>query len=109
RSPLRPRSTVPPAPRVAPRARIVFDPEEPRATPPIFNTVDSGVPTSQVAALPPTQPGTQFTVRWSGSDDAGGSALASFTIFVSENGGAFTPWLRDTTLPQATFTGQLGK
>jgi hypothetical protein len=51
---------------------------------------------------------TSFTVSWSGQDDTGGSGIASFDIFVSDNGGAFTPFLTGTTQTSATFTGQLG-
>lgn len=43
------------------------------------------------------------TDEWSGQDDAGGSGVASYTIYVSDNGGPLQPWLTNTTLTQATF------
>ncbi|WYM00653.1 MAG: Calx-beta domain-containing protein [Gloeotrichia echinulata CP02] len=89
-------------------ARIVFDTEEPIDTPPIFNTIDAGTPNSTVNVLPATsQPG-EFLVTWSGSDDSNGSALANYTIYVSDNGADFTPWLENTTLTEANYIGEAG-
>ncbi|MBE9171492.1 hypothetical protein IQ238_29745, partial [Pleurocapsales cyanobacterium LEGE 06147] len=84
-------------------ATIIFDINEPIDTPAIFNTIDAGKPTSTVATLPEVSDSAEFTVRWSGNDDANGSAIANYTIYVAENGGEFTPWLENTTLTQATF------
>ena len=44
---------------------------------------------------------------WSGTDP-GGSGIASYSIYASENGRAFAPFLTDTTEPTATFFGQSG-
>ena len=49
-----------------------------------------------------------FLVRWTGSDDEGGSALADFTIYVSDNDGPFVAWLEHTTLTEATYLGERG-
>ena len=49
-----------------------------------------------------------FTVSWSGKDDAGGSGIASYSICVADNGGAFQPWLTDTKATSATYTAQYG-
>ena len=64
-------------------------------------------PTSTVAALPAFSLAT-FTVSWSGSDNPGGSGLASYDIYVSDNGGPFTRWLAATTATSATYTGLNG-
>ncbi|MGA2499262.1 MAG: dockerin type I domain-containing protein, partial [Tepidisphaeraceae bacterium] len=73
-------------------------------------TIDSGKPTSSVGALPPSTGQYTFPVNWSGVDDTGGSGVASYDILVSDNGGAFTPWLTDqpATTTSATFPGQQG-
>jgi hypothetical protein len=45
-------------------------------------------------------------VSWSGTDQ--GSGIASYTIYVSDNGGAFAPWqsnVASTTAPYAGVTG----
>ena len=67
---------------------------------------DTNAPSSAVAALP-AQSLPTFQVRWSGQD-AGDSGLAFFDVFVSANGGAFTPWLQRTPLTVAMFPGELG-
>jgi Ca2+-binding RTX toxin-like protein len=88
-------------------AQIIFDTEEPINTPVIFNTLDVSRPISQVEALAEVSATTEFLVRWSGTDT--GSALANYTIFVSENNGAYTPWLTATDLTESTYTGVAGR
>jgi Ca2+-binding RTX toxin-like protein len=105
---IKPRSNSPTITVIDPQARIIFDNNEPIDTPTIFNTIDSGKPSSFIAQLLATTEETNFQVRWSGQDEEGGSALANFTVYVSDNGGAFTPWLRNTTVTEATFSGQAG-
>jgi virginiamycin B lyase len=63
-------------------------------------------PVSHVSTLPPLAPSANFTVQWSGT--APGSGIASYTIYVSDNGGAFTSWLSATTLTQSTYSGACG-
>jgi RHS repeat-associated protein len=71
-------------------------------------TIDAGVPTSSVSALPATQTATGFNVTWSGADDTNGSGIAGYTIYVSDNGGTFIPWLVGTTATSAVYTGIAG-
>ncbi len=71
-------------------------------------TVESVAPTSSVNALPPTTTTTSFTVSWSGADYAGGSGIASFSVYVSMDGGAFQPFVTQTAATNATFTGVSG-
>jgi RHS repeat-associated protein len=71
-------------------------------------TIDSGPPTSSVAALPAVTSVNAFIVSWSGTDDPGGSGIASYTVSISDNGGPFTPWLTNTTQTSATYVGQDG-
>ena len=66
--------------------------------------VDITPPTSTVTTLPAFSPGS-FTVSWSGRDNAGGSGLATYNIYVSDNGSARTLWQAATTRTSATFTG----
>ena len=76
-------------------------------TAPISNAIDVGAPTSTVAALPASSPSV-FTVHWAGQDDTGGSGIASFDIYVSDNGGPFAAWLTGTQMTSAAYTGQDG-
>jgi RHS repeat-associated protein len=71
-------------------------------------TIDAGPPTSSVGALPSTESSTSFPVNWSGHDDPGGSGVAFYNVYVSDNGGQFAPWESDTTETSATFAGQFG-
>ena len=47
-----------------------------------------------------------FTVSWGGSSSV--STVVSFDVFVSDNGGPFTPFLTATTATSAPFTGVPG-
>lgn len=88
------------------KATIVFDANDPIDTRVWTNTIDNTPPVSQVAALPTREPASGFTLAWSGADV--GSGVQDFTIFVSDNGGPFTPFQTNTTATSATFPGQVG-
>jgi len=71
-------------------------------------TIDSVPPTSSVSPLPANESTTSFTVTWSGQDDPGGSGVAFYNIYESEDGGPYALWQSDTTQTSATFTGNYG-
>ena len=102
------KSTVQTGDTVSAQATVVFDTNAPINTPTITNTIDAVAPTSEVAALPTQTNDPSFEVSWSGTDDPTGSGIASYTIYVSEDGAAPTVWLDDTTRTNAIFTGDLG-
>ncbi|MCA9124655.1 MAG: carboxypeptidase regulatory-like domain-containing protein, partial [Planctomycetales bacterium] len=77
------------------QANIVFDVNEPILTPETLHTIDDGSPTSSITALPETV-SPSFDVTWSGSDDAGGSGIAAYDIYVSTDDGPFVLWLNGT-------------
>jgi hypothetical protein len=91
------KSTAPTGSVIDAQARIVFDSNEPIDTPAIFNTIDRLAPNSTVSILTPATTTPKFTLNWAGSDDTNGSAIASYTVYVSDNNGVYTPWLSDTT------------
>ncbi len=64
-------------------------------------------PSSTVLPLAPLSTAS-FNVSWYGTDKPGGAGIASYSIYVSDNGGPFTPFLTDTTQTSATFTGAIG-
>jgi subtilase family serine protease len=103
---IRPKSTAKTGDVVDAEAEIIFDTEEPIKTPSIFNTLDTDKPTSQINSLPESTDNPQFLVSWAGSDS--GSAIASYTIYVSDNDGDYTPWLTNSTLTESTYQGQPG-
>jgi hypothetical protein len=88
------------------QATIVFDANTPITTSTWLNTLDNTPPTSNVVALPGTVWTTGFTVSWTGTDV--GSGIQDYSIYVSDNGGPFTPWLVNTASMSATYTGQYG-
>jgi len=90
-----------PAPKVDPDV----EPAEPA---PWINTIDAAGPTSQVEAMPATTGNEVLTIRWNGQDDAGGSGIASYDIYVATDEGPFDLWLDDTTDTEALFTGDVG-
>jgi hypothetical protein len=65
-------------------------------------------PASAVLPLPPEETSSTFTVCWSGEDNTGGSGLKDFDIYVSDNGGAWQPWLSNVVIRCASFVGQAG-
>jgi hypothetical protein len=73
-----------------------------------LNTVDAAPPQSQVLTLPATVPPGGFTVHWFGQDDPGGSGIASYEIYVSDNATAWTLWKGQASDTSAVFPGQLG-
>ncbi|MCA1803103.1 MAG: T9SS type A sorting domain-containing protein [Rhodothermaceae bacterium] len=97
---------VPSATRFGSAARIIFDENEPIDTPVWSNILDTEAPVSTVSPLDSVQISTEFTVNWSGQDDASG--IRFYTIYVSENGGEPEIWLSDTEASSMAFTGSDG-
>jgi protocatechuate 3,4-dioxygenase beta subunit len=90
---------------VTAQASIVFDKNAAISTGMWLNTIDAGAPTATVASLPPTST-TPFTVSWSGTDD--GSGIATYDVYVSDNGGPFTLWQPATAATSASYAGTVG-
>ena len=106
---VRPKANSPSGTQIDAQASIVFDANAPLATNVFTNTLDIGAPTSSVSPLPAVTNSSDFTVAWSGSDDAGGSGIGGFDIYVSDNGGPFALWKHEPgdTLSD-TFSGAVG-
>ncbi len=67
-------------------------------------TIDAGPPSSSVLPLASSS-AANFTVSWAGQDDAGGSGIGGYDVYVSDNGGPFTPFQTNTSATSAVFTG----
>jgi hypothetical protein len=102
-----PKATLAAGETIPNSASIVFDFNAPIVTDLVTNTIDNLAPTSSVQALP-AESFDRFTVTWGGTDNSGGSGIASYFIYVSEDGGPFTLWLAGTTETQGLFVGKLG-
>jgi len=92
--------------RVSDQATITFDANQPMSTPVWTNTLDNNAPVSRVAALPATESCSNFKVQWSGSDI--GAGTQSYTVYASDNGAGFVPWLTNTSSTSSVFQGQVG-
>jgi hypothetical protein len=87
-------------------ASVVFDRNAAVVTPAWGNTLDNSSPMSRVLGLTAYSPA-NFTVSWQGMDI--GSGLKDYTIYVSNNGSPFAPWLTYTTATSAVYTGVSGR
>jgi hypothetical protein len=105
---IRPEDDVPTGTQITNQAKIFFDYNDPIDTPQTLNTVDAGEPNSSVYSLPLTSNTSDFTVTWSGRDDLGGSGIAGYNLFVSDDGGDYVLWLEDSPFTQAIFHGEVG-
>jgi hypothetical protein len=90
--------------RINAQALIVFDSNTPIVTATKFNTLDRAAPVSRVGTLDDSS-ATGFDVRWSGSDDAG---IVSYSVYVTNNGINFQPWVSGVADTVGTFSGTLG-
>jgi RHS repeat-associated protein/uncharacterized repeat protein (TIGR01451 family) len=68
-------------------------------------TLDSAAPTSHVLPLPAQSHALQIPVSWTGQDDTGGAGIASYDIYVSDNGGEWTLWRSATTNTTDSYRG----
>jgi hypothetical protein len=105
---VRPRPGLPTGTQIRNRARIVFDVNPPIDTNEVLNTIDAGAPTSAVEALPAQTPLPEFSVRWGGQDDAGGSGIAVYDVYAAVDGGAFECWQARTSAAEAAYAGAFG-
>ncbi len=116
---IEPKSNLPTGTQIKNIALITFDSNLPIATNQIdphdpsqgtaiekeaLNTIDIGGPTSSVTPLTPKQ-NSSFKVKWDGADDAGGSGIATYDVFVSENNGPYTAFQTAISAKSAVFTG----
>ncbi len=104
---IKPKSDLPDGTTWENFASIVFDANAPIVTPTWVNTLDTTAPTSRVdsATAVAGQAGA-VDVLWSGTD--GGSGVARYTVYVSDNGGAYAAWQTDVATTSARFTGTVG-
>lgn len=105
---VKPKATAASGTHVDAVATIVFDQNEPIATPAIFHTLDADAPHSSVLGVPSGSNARQFLVAWAGADDPNGSGVGSYDVFVSTDGDNYVRWLAATAATQATFTGEFG-
>ncbi|MGC2745706.1 MAG: hypothetical protein WA672_21260 [Candidatus Angelobacter sp.] len=100
-----PKTTVPTDTRVQNHASVVFDTNSSISTPTWLNTIDKDAPQSHVVNLPPQSSGS-IPLQWAGTDV--GAGVQDFTVYVSDNGGPFSPFVTQSIATSAAFAGQPG-
>jgi uncharacterized repeat protein (TIGR01451 family) len=105
---VRPRAGLASGTTIGAQASVDFDTNDPLATPSISNAVDAARPSASVAALPAVVYGTQVPVSWTGADEAGGSGIADYTLYVSIDGGPLVSYLANTLSTSTVYPGQPG-
>jgi uncharacterized repeat protein (TIGR01451 family) len=68
--------------------------------------LDITPPTVDIGILPTTTLGNNIDVSWSATDPSG---IKNYDVFVSVDGGAFTPWQTNITTTSAVYIGEIGK
>ncbi len=103
---VKPKAALATGTQICNQASIVFDQNDPLATESWCNAIDTAPPSSSVQALASTQANPTFLVQWSGTD--AGAGVAAYTVFASDDGGPFTPFVTETTDTSAMFPGVTG-
>ena len=67
---------------------------------------DTIAPTSVMESLPLTTSHQAFVTSWQGKD--AGSGIASYDVWVSEDGGPLQLWIEETAETSASYTGDFG-
>lgn len=105
---LKPATTLNTGDTISNIATIVFDTNEEIMTNSVSNPVDAVAPSSNIGVLPVTVADPHFVVTWSGTDDANGTGVKDYDIYVSDNGSPYTLWLGSVVETSATFPGETG-
>jgi hypothetical protein len=92
---------------ISAQAQIRFDLNDPIYTAPAFNTLDAGTPVSQMDSNLEALNDSTITVRWIGADDAGGSGIADYAIYMSVNGGPFALLQDELVDTSLTLSGRM--
>lgn len=88
-------------------ADIKFDEADIIQTPMALLTIDADAPVSMVSPTVTAPDAQHLRLQWSGSDV--GSGLLNYTLFVSEEGGSYRPWLVETDTTAGLLDATLGK
>jgi RHS repeat-associated protein len=86
-------------------ASIIFDANDSMLTNHAFNTIDALPPTTNMNSTVQNLAAGKYRISWNGQDDAGGSGLAAFNLYVSVNNKPFTLYLSNVTDTFTVFTG----
>ncbi|RUZ17283.1 CARDB domain-containing protein, partial [Mesorhizobium sp. M7A.F.Ca.CA.001.09.1.1] len=103
---IRPKDDVPTGTAITAQARVLFNTMAPQETIKLTQTLDAAAPKSTLTAK--LIQGANYEVRWTATDDAGGSGVKHVTVYVAKDGGDFQIWQRQTTETVGIFHGETG-
>jgi uncharacterized repeat protein (TIGR01451 family) len=104
---VQPKPDLPSGTEIRNTATIQFEVFDPITTNEVVNIIDSTPPSCTMTPLPGETLTSEFTIAWNGTDAIG--EIDFYSIFVSVDGGGFTPFLPSTPDSNALFTGERGK
>ncbi|WP_205678900.1 CARDB domain-containing protein [Aquisphaera insulae] len=105
---IEPLEATPTGTEIRSTARILFNNAPPQDTEEIVSTIDGQAPTTTLTVAPLTSGGSDLLVSWSSADDGGGSGVKHVTVYVSEDGGDYTIWLRQSTATSGVYAAKPG-
>jgi hypothetical protein len=76
--------------RIDAQASIVFDQNAPIETPEVANTVEAGLPSSELAPVNVEGDANEVVLSWTGQDAAGGTGVASYSLYRAKSEGSFS-------------------
>jgi RHS repeat-associated protein len=102
---IKPKSNAVTLDTIVAKAFIVFDQNAVIPTNLHKNTIDAVAPTSSITNLPDLTPDTEVNIHYTGTDDANGSGVKWYAIYVSDNNGPPELFLNNFTKADTTFRG----
>ena len=105
---IKPKSTAKTGDSIRAKATIVFDDNPAVPTPKIFNLIDAKPPISYIKGVASLIDSTMVPMTLRGKDDTGGSGIAKYDVYVSENGGAYNLFAKEIADTQINFRGNYG-
>jgi hypothetical protein len=90
------------------QADIVFDENEPVITPQIFNCIDAVHPSSIMTHVNNYSSDSMFTISWSGEDDAEGSGINAYDLYVAKDSSNYELYISGIKDTSTTFVGSPG-
>jgi hypothetical protein len=90
------------------QARVELDGRAPTETAQVSSTLDVTPPKTTITAAPVQAGGADHQVSWQATDGNTGSGVRSTTVYVREDGGAWTIWKQQTTDTQGVYSGRPG-
>jgi RHS repeat-associated protein len=102
---IKPKSNAVTLDTIVAKAFIVFDQNAVIPTNLHKNTIDAVAPTSSITNLPDLTPDTEVTIHYTGTDDANGSGVKWYAIYVADNSGPPELYVNNFTKTDTTFRG----